>query len=250
MKKLSILIACMFFSSFCFSQWSVGARVGPNFSTLTGGWSENGDSKSGWITSFGAGTVANYEFTEMISVNGELLFITIGDKTEYTSEEDKSTENGYGYTYTGRYHYLQMPILARFLFGSNFIFYANLGPYFGYKIGGNYKREENGHVTEGRIRFKRENLEPNDELFNSDLARRFDLGIYVGGGAGKKLGPGVLEVDLRLGIGLLDHNKFESKDDKNNAKDAGYKAERTMNILITIAYMYPFGKDTPTRFIN
>jgi len=57
-------------------------------------------------------------------------------------------------------------------------------------------------------------------------------------------------LDLRLGIGLLDHNKFENKDAKQHAKDNGYKAEKTLNILLTVAYMYPFGKDTPKRFID
>jgi len=250
MKKFTILFVTLLFTFSTFGQWSAGARLGANFSTITGKYSEHDENKSGWITGMAFGAVGNYEFTEMISLNAELLYITIGDKTKYNETGEKSSLSSYDYVITERYNYLQLPILARFTFGSSIIFYGIIGPYMGYKIGGKYKAEYDGQVTEGKLRFKEKNLEENDWLYNSDVSRRFDFGIYVGGGAGKKIGPGVLEVDVRLGIGLLDHNKFESKDAKKTAKDNGYKSNRTMNICLTVAYMYPFGKDTPKRFID
>ncbi len=250
MKKFTILFVTLLFAMSSFGQWSTGARLGANFSTLTGGWCDSDEAKSGWITAMAFGAVSNYEFTEMISLNAELLYITIGDKTKYTETGEKNSLDEYVSTTTERYNYLQLPILARFTFGSNIIFFGVIGPYMGYKIGGKYKTESNGHVTKGRFRFKEKNLEENDWLYNSDLERRFDFGLYIGGGAGKKVGPGILEVDLRLGIGLLDHNKFDSKDAKKTAKDNGYKSVRTMNICLTVAYMYPFGKKTATRFLD
>lgn len=250
MKKLFLLLLSLLFISISYAQWSVGARAGANFATITGKYSDYDDAKSGWITALAIGPAANYEFTDMISLNGELLFITIGDKSKYTETGEKSSmADEYNYTITERYHYLQLPILARFSFGSNFLFYGNIGPYCGYKIGGHYKEKTPYYETKGRTRFKEDKMKENDWLFDPDSERRFDFGLYIGGGAGKKLGPGVLEADVRVGIGLLDHNKFDDKDAKKEAKDYGYKSFKTMNISLTLAYMIGILKNQPARFL-
>ena len=245
MKKFLILFTILLFAFSSIGQFSVGARAGLNLATLTGKYYDD-DSKSGWIATPVFGAVGSYEYTDMISFNAELLFITIGDKTKYLYEGEKSSLSEYDYTLTERYHYIQFPILAKFSFGSDISFYGNVGPYCGYKMGGHYKSDENGHITEGRVRFKEDKLEENDWLFDPDYERRFDFGMYIGGGAGRELGPGRIEADLRLGIGFLDHNKFDSKEDKPD----GYKSFRTMNICLTIAYLYPFGKEQATRYLD
>jgi len=246
MKKFLILFTILLFAFSSIGQWSVGGRAGLNLATLTGKYYED-DSKSGWIATPVFGAVGNYEYTDMISFNPELLFLTIGSKTEYSYEGERSSLSEYEHKLTERYYYIQMPLLVRFTFGSGgILFYGIAGPYFGYKIGGKYKLEENGNTTEGKLRFNEDKLEENDWLFDSDHERRFDFGMYIGGGATRELGPGRIEADLRLGIGFLDHNKFESKEDKPD----GYKSFRTMNICLTIAYMYPFGKDQATRYLD
>ena len=251
MKKFLILFTILLFALSSICQYSVGGRLGVNFATLTGKYSENDDSKNGWIASVPAiGVVGNYKFTDMISLNAELLFITIGDKTKYLYEGERSSLSEYDYILTERYHYIQLPILAKFSFGSDILFYGNAGPYCGYKMGGHHKYEEGGHVTKGRLRFKEDKLGENDWLYDSETERRFDFGIYIGGGAGKEIGPGRLEADLRLGIGLLDHNKFESKEYKKDLKDNGYKSFRTTNISLTFAYMYMFSKKKATRYLD
>ncbi len=250
MKKFLFVITFLFFASTSFGQWSVGPRLGVNFATLTGTWSEHDDSKGGWVVGPVAGAVGSYGFSDMLSLNAELLYVVTGTKTKYTEIGERSTNEDYTVTFNEHYNYLQMPILVRATFGSNFAFYANAGPYFAYKIGGKYKAESNGNVTKGKIRFKEDKVEGNDWYFDPEYSRRFDFGIYIGGGAGKKVGPGVLEVDLRLGIGLLDHNKFSSKEAKTEAKNNGYKAYKTMMIGLTVAYIYPFGTDQPARFID
>jgi len=242
MKKFLLILMMTLFFVPVFAQWSVGPRIGLNFATLTGDTGYSDDEKSGWITSLNIGAVGNYEFSDMISLNAELLLVTVGDKTKYSETGEKSSLAEYNTTITERYHYLQVPVLIRLIFGSNLIYFANIGPYYGHKIGGHHKADVNGHVTEGRIRFNEDKLNENDWLFDSDYERRSDIGMYIGGGAGKKIGPGVLEADLRFGFGLIDHNKFESREQKQNAKDNGYKAVRTMNVSLTFAYMIEFQK--------
>ncbi|NOX84456.1 MAG: PorT family protein [Chlorobi bacterium] len=243
MKKLLILFMAVLLFSPGFGQFSVGPRVGVNFATLTGKYSKDDDSKSGWITGLTFGAVGNYEFSDMISLNAELLFVTQGDKTKFNEgDAKKSSQAQYDYTFWERYHYLQLPLLAKFSFGSDFLFYGILGPYFGYKIGGHYKAKGGDNTIKGRVRFKENKVKDNDWYDDPDYSRRFDLGMYIGGGVGKEIGPGRLEADLRFGMGFLDTNKFENKDDKQNAKDDGYKSFRNMNISLTLAYMFDLSK--------
>ncbi|HDO26808.1 MAG TPA: PorT family protein [Bacteroidetes bacterium] len=244
MKKLLILFMTVLLALPGFSQFSVGPRLGVNFAKITGKYNKDDDSKGGWITGLEFGAVGNYEFSDMISLTAELLFITDGDKTSFNvSDGEKSTlSSEYDYKFSERYHYMQLPVLVKFVFGSDFQFYGNLGPYFGYKIGGHYKTNFDNNTTKGRIRFKKDKVKDDDWYQDPKDYRRFDLGMYLGGGVQKQVGPGKLGADLRFGMGFLDTNKFDSKDDKQNAKDNGYKSFRNMNISLTLTYMYDLSK--------
>jgi len=243
MKKLLILFMTVLLALPGFGQFSIGPRLGVNFATITGKYSNNDDSKGGWITGLDFGAVGNYKFSDMISLNAELLFVTQGDKLKYEgSEGAKSSLSHYSYVVTERYHYMQLPILAKFTFGSDLLFFGIAGPYFGYKIRGHYKAKSEDNVVKGRVRFKEDKVKDDDWYQDPDEYRRFDLGMYIGGGVGKIIGPGRLEADLRFGMGFLDTNKFASKDEKQNAKDSGYKSYRNMNISLTLAYMLDLSK--------
>jgi len=250
MKKFLILFTILLFALSGIGQYSVGARLGANFATITGKYSEHDDSNSGWITGLTFGAVGNYEFTDVISLNPELLFVTMGSKTKYSETGEKSSQSEYDVTITERCHFLMLPVLVRYSFGTNYPFFGYIGPYFGYDLGGHYKDECDGYVTEGRLRWNEDKCTDNDWYMDPEDYRRFDMGLYVGGGAGKEIGPGRLEADLRFGIGFLDRNKFESKEYKQDAKDNGYKSFRNMNISLTFAYMYEFSKKKATRYLD
>ena len=242
MKKLSILLITLFMCSMSFGQWSVGPRLGANFSTLTGKWNSDDDSKSRWIAGPVVGAVGNYSLNEKYGLSSELLYITMGEKTIYTDIGSRGV-NETSYSIRERYNCLQFAILAQALFGSQLMFYANLGPYFTYKFGGKWK---DGDGNNGKIKWGTEpgRGQSGDTWYiDPDYNRRFDLGLYLGGGVGKELGPGKLNLDLRFGFGLLDLNKFDSKDDKQNAKDNGYKAYRNLNISLSLAYMFSLDKN-------
>ena len=238
MKKPLILLITLFMCSMSFGQWSVGPRLGVNFSTLTGKWNSDDDSKSRWIAGPVAGAVGNYSLNEKFVLSSELLYITMGEKTIYT-EGDSRSLNATSYSIRERYNCLQFAILAQALFGGNqLIYYANLGSYLTYKFGGVWK---DGDGNQGKIKYGTEpgRGQSGDIWYiDSDYNRRFDMGLYIGGGAGKELGPGKLNLDLRFGFGFLDLSKFDSKEDKQNAKDNGYKAYRNLNISLSLAYMF------------
>jgi hypothetical protein len=85
---------------------------------------------------------------------------------------------------------------------------------------------------------------PAEDYYYLDPAynRRSDFGMQLGGGVGKKLGPGRMELDVRFGFGFVDLNKFDSKDEKQQAKDDGYKPYRHLNFSVALAYMFLFDK--------
>ena len=242
MKKFFTLSVFLLLALFSFGQYSAGVRLGMNLSTITGKYSQDDDSKRGWVGGLVFGVVDNYEFTDMISLDAELLFSTMGGTFKYTYDEgdgervqlademeDKSTE---------RFHYLQMPVMAKFTFGTEFKFYGIVGPYFGYALGGHYKDDQWGNESKGKIKFKKGTNTSDVHYLDPDYNRRFDLGLNLGGGVSKEIGPGNLEAELRFGMGFLDHYKYDNKDDKPE----GYKAFKNICIGITVAYLYDFSK--------
>ncbi len=243
MKKLSTFAILLLFSLSSFGQYSVGGRLGLNFSTITGRYSKDDDSKNGWVVSFPTiGAVGSYELTDMISLNAELLFITIGDVAKYSETGESSRAewgSEYDYSFKEWYHYFQLPVMARFTFGTDLRYYGMAGLYFGYVLGAHYKdKYGDDEVCKGRIRYKETTDDPDDWYLDPKYNRRSDFGLNLGGGVSKGIGPGNLEVELRFGMGFLDHNKFDSKDDKGDE----YKSYRNMYIGLTFAYMYDLSK--------
>ena len=243
MKKLLCFLISLLFALTTFGQFSVGPRVGVNFSTETGKWNEHDDSKNKWITGPVAGAAGNYTFTEMFSLNAELLYITMGHKTVTTYEDGSRSLNEMTCSVRKRLNCIQLAFLARSSFIGGFVSpFVFIGPYFT-RFGGGKVKVDDGITTKiyDVVWDAWPSRGDTDKWYiDPKYNRRFDFGMYIGGGVGKELGPGRLELDLRFGMGLIDLWKFDSKEDKQNAKDNGYKAYRSMNISLTLAYMYIF----------
>jgi len=223
------------------AQWSAGARFGANFSGMTGKWNTDDPTITNWIGGLTGGAVGAYNFTDMCALRGELLYITMGEKTSYPDDGSKSSVSNY--YFRERFNCLQMLFLAQALFNVRVIaLYANAGTFLTYKMGGHWRTEnENGNIAWG----SGDNRKSSDNTWYVDpeYNRRVDIGIYIGGGAGKELGPGRLELDLRFGFGLIDLNKFESTEAKQDAIDNGYRPYRSLNFTVSLAYLYLFDKN-------
>jgi len=248
MKKFTILFVILLFASSSFGQYSVGPRLGVNFSTVSGKdyW---GETKHKWTTGIVVGAVGEYVFTDLISLDAEILYITSGAKYLYDISDGENRSSNEGY-WKESYGNLQIPILVKFTIGDEIQFYGNLGPYFNLILCGKYKDkvEAYNYEQKGKIKIKeRPNGYSGDDWYlDPDEYRKFDIGMYIGVGAQKKIGPGLLTFDVRFGLGFMDFNKFENKDDKPD----GYKPYKNRNISLSVTYMYPFGKDKATRFLD
>lgn len=248
MKKLFLSIISLLVVTSGFAQFSVGPRIGVNFSTVSGKDYWSGDFKHKWITGLVVGVVGEYPFSDMISLDAEILYITSGGKYIYKLDEgERAVGNDEGY-WKETYGNLQIPILAKFNFGNDIQFYGNLGPYFSLILCGKYKEEIEAYnySQKGKIKYKKEpdNYNGDDWYFDPKYYHTYDIGLYIGGGAKKQLGPGVLSFDARFGLGFIDWNKFENKDDKPD----DYKAYKNRNISVSFAYTIDFGSDEARRY--
>ena len=247
MKKLALVSAALFFSTFLSAQWEVGPRIGVNFSKVSGQFTNEDDSQHKWITGMVAGGFATYNINEMFSVSGELLYINSGGNTESNVIDARRSENETNSYIISKYNNLEIPVLFKFTFGEGLQFYAEIGPYFAYNLGGKYKLSyAGGSEREGKIIFGDypNNYNGTDWYLNTELNRRCDFGVYYGIGVQKKLGPGKLSFDFRFGHGFLDTNKWNGADDEGNEyeKPEGYKPYLNRNISLSFGYSIPLGK--------
>ena len=179
----------------------------------------------------GAGVQLPITKNGRFSVQPELLFIQKGFETDGSEDGDK-------FTNTQTHNYLELPLLARVNFGKNKIrSFVILGPSASYMLGGKYKSEIEGFDSfEGKIRFGEEpsNYSGDDLYYADGEARRFDIGLQVGGGVGMNVGPGLLQLEARYGFGFV-----EFLDDAQVAVENLNTQNRTFTL--SLGYAIPLG---------
>ena len=248
MKKTLLIIAAIIAVNTTFAQTYFGPRLGINMSKMTGKYWEKDDSEHKNVTGFQFGAVVDHHFSDMISLQMELLYAQKGVKTE-----DNYSEDGYSSTSTSKetFNTIEIPVLFKATFGGDIKFYGNAGPYFNYKLGGKYESEGsytgNGttetYSKDGKIIFDKrpDNYTGDDSYYDPKVYNKVDFGFYIGGGVAKELGPGILTFDIRYGLGFKDFiNTDEAfKDDNGVSKEPdGYEAFKNRNLSITVAYMF------------
>lgn len=191
MKKGLIFVLFALVSIVSYSQISWNAKVGMNMSNLSGDAVEDSKMKIG----FNVGVGAEYQFTEMWSIQPSLMFTTKGTKSE------SSDDYGLGdMTVKGKYNpmYIEIPVMAaaRFAIADNQNIVVKAGPYFAFGIGGKLKYDFSGEgydalkdaVASSGVSLD-EVLKENDlgdqDIFKDEEdgglgAKRFDFGIGVG----------------------------------------------------------------------
>jgi opacity protein-like surface antigen len=182
MKKLVFILATLFTFSFAAQAQEgikLGLKVGGNFSNVTGDDTEDAES----IFGLHAGGFLDYGISEMVSIRPELLYSMKGTKFEYNDGEDVIQKF--------RFHYLDVPILARVKAGGLFF---EFGPTLGFKLAASSSLEIDGEEAE------------DDDI---EGMKSFEFGYAAG--LGYELGSG-LGIGLRYQGGLT--SIFEDDDDK------------------------------------
>lgn len=140
---------------------------------------------------FVLGLGVEFSFSDLLSIQPEILFHQKGFKVDIS-------EQGETYTETNTLNYIEVPVMARLNFGN---FYANAGPIIGLGIGGSYEYKYEGSgfsfSESGKFKFGSEPANYEGDDIYVDNALEFGFGI----GAGYKI-LGKIMIDLRYSIGL------------------------------------------------
>jgi hypothetical protein len=224
-KTVLLLITWVALCTAAQAQMSIIPKAGVTFSNVVNKDDTEGQrAKTGFLVGVGLNLPIVEDF---FSVQPELLYIQkgFGFDTEDFDIKFRETIN-----------YLEVPILAKIAFGGDIAkFHVSAGPSIGFGLGGNYKFsgddadqiEDIVGSLDGDVTFGSDD----DDSYNN----RLDIGAQFGIGAGFKVGPGSLLLDLRYGLGLSNLLKEDA--------DLGIDESDGKNrvIAISLGYAIPFG---------
>jgi hypothetical protein len=183
----AFLLAITFSSS---SQFYGGAKVGVNFSNLTGdlGFNYTNEGHTGFVS----GICAEYEFNDYLNAGMDIFYSRKG------AEIQKSSSSSGG-DRLDRYFfsYLQIPLLAKggINIGDGLRAYGIFGPYFAFLVGGK------ADVQGLSLPFKEYELEDFFKTRDQDFST-FDIGLTLGAGVALSAGPGRAFIEFRFEPGL------------------------------------------------
>jgi hypothetical protein len=169
-------------------KFRAGGKIGMGISSLSN-WeyrSSGSENKTRPpLVGFLVNLTGKYQFNDLLGLQAELQYIQKGEGLKIPG----SVEGDYkGKT---RISYLTIPVLINVSHAfDKILVYGVLGPYFAIGLSG-----------------KSISLEPyageNDLVFQEGELRRFDMGLSIGAGAGYRLGPGDVFLDLRYDLGFM-----------------------------------------------
>lgn len=185
------------------AQMRFGVKAGLNFSNVS--MKLGGEKVDDLKMRFGGqfGVLAQFELTENVALQPEVMYSTMGTKSEE-----------FGVTTTTKLNYLQIPINVMYKFGSGSAKpYITAGPYLGYAING--KTEFDYDL--GDINFKQISIPVNevDIEFGDEEGQMKRLDFGIGIGAGIELKHFQFGVNYSLGLA----NIMGAGDSDNSAKN-------------------------------
>ena len=236
MRKTQATIIFILLSTIATAQspWQLGGKSGVNFTTISGEGRSLNEPVYKWAVTPVFGAVGAYLISDLFAINAELNLAKWGANSEGFGNDGP-------FYFKERYTSIQIPVTGRFTFGKDWQFFVYGGFYWSVSLYGKYVFNGSHQTRSGKIKLKkRPNDYSGDDVFKDPkYYRRMDVGANLGGGVQKKVGPGMLALDLRFGMGFLDGNKWENRD---YSKPDGYKPYTNRTISLNLAYALPVGK--------
>ena len=209
----------------------VGPKAGLNLYKINDGEDADEDVKEPFGIGFNLGVASSFNITDNFAIAPELIFTQKGRRAKAEGTEiilDGTTEIPMEYSYTERIklNFLEVPVLARVAFGNTVKGYANVGPSFGYWLGGKFSYdsefEGESESEDYKIKFVSEYDDDSDdaEILKED-ARRLEIGAVLGGGLMLDTSVGDLLFDVRYQAGFTDLVDYEDVDEDATFKNNG-----------------------------
>ena len=220
MKNLKFIIAFVVLT-FAFTstqaQIAIGPKIGINFSNLGGDGTEGSDTNS--LLGFQLGATAQINLSENFAIAPELLYWKKGGSA---SEDFLGVE----IEVDQALNYLEIPVLAKYMFGDegSTRFYVSGGPSFG--IGLN---------TRVKTSFGDGDEDSAEASFDEAGLSVFDFSLSLGGGIHLPLGPGTLLFDARylFGLSSITDGDLPGADDLD---------VQNRGISVSAGYLFTLGK--------
>ncbi|NDW10395.1 porin family protein [Dysgonomonas sp. 520] len=185
-------------------EWNVGIGFGPTFSSVSFVPTRPSTYlNTSYTNGFQGGVAVRYISDKNVGLLAELNYSQLGWK------EDFGDNNIEGYEYTRTLDYIELPILTHIYIGNKVRFIINLGPKFGFNIGG--KEKMNNALRE----FLDSEDVPEDKVTyqygkNTDI--KFDYALMGGLGVEFRTGIGNFSLEGRYSFGLGDIYKNSKTD--------------------------------------
>lgn len=148
---------------------------------------------------FHIGPTMEIPLSEVLSIDGALLYTTKGTKMKETETYASTT---YEYKSTITFNYLELPVNLKVKFDiGNIIGFGAVGPYFAYALSGKSKSEQkaNGNSSSESV----------DIDFGEDgELKRFDFGVGFTGG----IEVGKMQFGINYGLGLSNISQYSDND--------------------------------------
>lgn len=243
MRLVFIVLLVMLFTP-TYAQFLIGPKAGFQMSKVS--YKDKDYSKAFRTTlkpGFNAGLVLNYEVNKTFSLHTELFYSQKGKV-----EKDKESDN----KNVATYRYLDLPMLLRVshhkkIKKQNVEFYFNVGPSFGYWLGGKGTMHANEFLEYAgtdkinyKIRFEEVDTYGESEFVPNP--NKLQIEVNLGGGLVFDMqSSGRLMVDLRYGFGI-GHTYLGEKDGGDFGLVTYFDNFEGVNHVISIstAYLYEF----------
>ena len=224
----SLFLAVAVFQAFGLTaQTNIGLRAGINLAKVSESPAfEIPDIELQSITGLNFAAFAEFGLTDRFALQPEVNFLQKG-----VEMKAKAIENQPDFKLKMVVNYLEVPVLGKFLFGSDKLKgFVLAGPSIGYALGGKTTLTSDGMTEKEKIEF--------DKDYDADGVKdqRWDFSAVLGAGGALGAGPGNVILDFRYGLDFTDFSKFK------NSAPAGYEKSYNRGLGISLGYQIPIVK--------
>ena len=222
MKRIFLVTTLLFLGFFSAqAQFTVGLKAGLNYANITGKLGTTPEYDRDRKLGFNAGFIANFEATNILSVQPEILYSTKGYKVEDSQTKDDLTTD---ITVNSKFNYIDLPVMVQVHSGQ---FYVEAGPQVSFLVNQETKTREVITRTRTNLIGGTQEEEVSDKTTTAkqkDLFKSPEMGYGVGLGfkSPSKATSFGIRYSQNLG-GML-------KDSKNDAKNSLVQLSITSNI--------------------
>jgi len=235
MKKLCYLIAFLLIvlplSRSGATERYAGVVGGLNFSDLSTKLSTGAELETNFHVDFGAGAVLGFELRENVFLHLEPKYLLKGGKLLQEEPEEPQEDTSWSPYFDFRFSFIEVPVLARIVFGDHIKRYAFFGPSFGFLLNAEVEAEFDGLTYTADIK---------------ETTRKTDFGLLFGTGVSFPLGKGLLFFDGRYATGFANLSKggqvdFQRGSDTISTNTSPSDKISTKGFRIMSGYIIPLG---------